>query len=374
MVACPTTYISLEGLAKLLSSNLTSLSSDPQIRSISVPKYAPTSYEKSVAWTRSHWKTVYKQTNPFGPHPSRLTRAQNEIAVDIDQHMSLARSCASTVKNASVGEAVGCVVVQRDWHGSGTVVVAAGDARYFHHPPGSSSQQGCSEGNAMAHAAMRAIGMVGRKRQEAATQPDEQPDEDPAIHCVLCAAKDLDQYFHCDICLNGTYNLCAGCYGAGVRCWENQCHDLVRRTAEKPRTESDVDATPTEHLSWDAFDRQDYDYFMDRPLPKSPESLPKRHQARLDRNGYLCHNMEIYLTHEPCVMCSMAIVHSRFGRVVFDRRMPHTGGLTAEKEGQNQGLGHGLFWRKKLNWTMLAWELARAEDDVDASVGQDVHV
>lgn len=50
-------------------------------------------------------------------------------------------------------------------------------------------------------------------------------------------------------------------------------------------------------------------------------------------------------------MCSMAMIHSRFTRVVFERRMHNTGALTAEGL-----LGYGLFWRKELNWTMLAWQ------------------
>ncbi|KAI0991390.1 hypothetical protein K3495_g16797 [Podosphaera aphanis] len=80
-----------------------------------------------------------------------------------------------------------------------------------------------------------------------------------------------------------------------------------------------------------------------------------------NHSGYLCHNLEIYCTHEPCVACSMALVHSRFGRVVFAQQMPRSGGLTADGV-----LGHGLFWRKELNWNMLAWQLrAPVADDAD---------
>ena len=85
--------------------------------------------------------------------------------------------------------------------------------------------------------------------------------------------------------------------------------------------------------------------------------LEKENIHRSNQEGYLCHELEIYCTHEPCVMCSMAIVHSRFGKLVFKKRMPLTGGICADGE-----LGHGLFWRKELNWTLLAWQWSPSQD------------
>jgi hypothetical protein len=116
-------------------------------------------------------------------------------------------------------------------------------------------------------------------------------------------------------------------------------------------------------------------------------------------------------------MCSMALLHSRFGRVVFGRDMDKTGGLKAEKQnnttntivqslqdatadkensttpsrkkrsrnrpppvntalansaansgpmsppirGKPDQIGYGLFWRPQLNWKFLCWQWDKAE-------------
>lgn len=102
-------------------------------------------------------------------------------------------------------------------------------------------------------------------------------------------------------------------------------------------------------------------FSMDLPFTHAETDAYTR--ETLAPQGYLCVGLEIYVTHEPCVMCSMAILHSRFGRLVFGQRLPRTGGISAETSGvsneaasHSQGLGYGLFWRPDLNWKLLAWQ------------------
>ncbi|KAG6877127.1 hypothetical protein C0993_010079 [Termitomyces sp. T159_Od127] len=46
------------------------------------------------------------------------------------------------------------------------------------------------------------------------------------------------------------------------------------------------------------------------------------------RNGanYLLTSLTMFTTHEPCIMCSMALIHSRVKEIIFLVKMPRTGG------------------------------------------------
>lgn len=121
--------------------------------------------------------------------------------------------------------------------------------------------------------------------------------------------------------------------------------------------------------------------FFDIPL--SPLESAVSASSPLRRGGYLCTGLDVYLSREPCVMCSMAIVHSRFSRIIFAgrARLVGQGGMCAEeivraKTGQSmeegeggRTFGYGLFWRPELNWRMLAWEWVGDEDDAHGVPG-----
>ncbi|KAA8573654.1 hypothetical protein MFRU_001g03840 [Monilinia fructicola] len=268
-----TNLISLDQLHDALSPILNPIT----ICSIKVPLLAPTSQDQAKLWSSQYWPIVYKKSNPFGPHPAIVSRAEVELQKEVRKWMDLAAEVAHSSSTAGIGEQIGAVVVQRK-NGVAHTLAVAGDSRWLEWPRAGS-------GNVTAHAALRAIAMVadGIKIQEEKK--------------------------------------------GGTVLTENS---LVGETI-----------------------------FRDRSLNNLEE---KHHKSSEWADGYLCHELELYITHEPCVMCSMAIVHSRFGRVVFEHRMPKTGGLCADSD-----LGHGLFWRKELNWSLLAWQWISNDEETETS-------
>ena len=146
---------------------------------------------------------------------------------------------------------------------------------------------------------------------------------------------------------------------------------MVAQKLVRTENRETAKGSPDSHLEFEAF--------QDDPILADEKKI-----FDLDHpspSGYLCHDLELYVTHEPCVMCSMAILHSRMGRVTFRHRMPLTGGLCAEVRGHGRpelansggGRGLGLFWRRELNWSLVAWEWESAGFQKPLLVDFEVH-
>ncbi|KAG4444244.1 hypothetical protein IFR05_000219 [Cadophora sp. M221] len=350
LIAGPITAIPLTDLLR----ELTPILEDVHMAEVDVPILAPTSQEQATAWTAKFWPTVYKKSNPFGPHPSIVERAEEEMRDEVEGYMELAERVAGEVFECGKGERVGVMIVERK-EGKVRVVAVAGDARWD-----GWGKEG--DGNVVAHAVMRAIGMVAgglKAREEVGIDAPGQGDED------LEGSLKVDAV---DVNASGLPSVVAkpgpehSNAGAGD---ENS----TLQTSESLKSSTSPTGKPVNPSKLDSGTESKVDDIADIFKDEALLFIEKEHfDLSGNENGYLCHELEIYCTHEPCVMCSMAIVHSRFGRVVFKRRMGETGGLCADGE-----LGHGLFWRKELNWTLLGWQWVHDVGEKEAEANSHLH-
>lgn len=252
---------------------------EPQISVIPVPLNMPTSVEEAEDFSEKYWPTVYKRGNPFGPHPSIIEAAEENLT-KVREYIQLARDVGKQAEENGVGLHFGAVMVNPT---SGKVIAVAGDARHWNNHR--------EWPNPLDHCAMRLVSMVAQKRLDKEVGTEIVSPENP-----LKALTPLEEKY-----IMGPDNTQAN--------------------------------------------------------PNAPSGKGRGGDASSDDAGsYLCHNLHVYLSHEPCTMCAMALLHSRVGAVIFEHRMGKTGALTADGFEQRDGVGHGLFWRPDLNWKFLCWE------------------
>lgn len=323
LLICPVNVVPLSDLHALLleyppfCSSADSWAYPLEIKEVTVPRLAPTSPEQADYWTVNYWPTFYRKTNPFGAHPGTILKAEDDLQHPVDGNIGveaafeLARKAADETQKKGFGLGPGCVITERVDNKT-EILAVAGDARHKPLPSQTSVDDAHSacNGNIMGHAVMRAIGMIGRKRLRVASQP------------------------------------------------------ISSRAAKAERT--------FENCGLEHDEKARDDFFLDLPITSLEEQHFVKDNIRPD--GYLCLRLEVFLTHEPCIMCSMALVHSRVGRVIFLNRMTQTGGLTAEMARNDTGpvgLGYGLCWRKELNWQFMCWEYIHPDKKAIGNVDQE---
>lgn len=73
----------------------------------------------------------------------------------------------------------------------------------------------------------------------------------------------------------------------------------------------------------------DHRAVIDSQNPKDPPSLsstPTDSGETQNGTNYLLTSLTLFTTHEPCIMCSMALTHSRVKDVIYLYPMAQTGG------------------------------------------------
>lgn len=301
----PPLPLNRDDIITLLRSNILS-ESLPIIRTTLIPLDPPSTVEQATLWSEKYWPCTFNpasQTIQKAPplRVLRTTQAELDESTNLKSYFSLAECAAAACANGALGRKVAAVIVDPLMQ---EVIALAGDARWYgqsHDPMTEAKHHSKSiEGRPEHHALMRAIAMVAEKEVQRKNNED----------LSNTAAKEH------------TVNL----GGKALTPTE-------KFYAHTPPSHNKVDRT------------------LGSGLP-TPQSGPRP-------DAYLCNGLDIYLTHEPCIACSMAMIHSRFRACIFQQRMPKTGGLCAEKHDRGsdgEGAGYGLFWRRELNWRVLTFQ------------------
>ncbi|KXJ96943.1 hypothetical protein Micbo1qcDRAFT_4277 [Microdochium bolleyi] len=317
---------------------------------IPVPLRAPTSQVQANLWSQQFWQTVYRKNNPLGPHPSSICRTTTTVSRDASVWMTLAHKMAEQTKEAGYGEPIGAVIIRRtvpgrpdsrtpkDDTGEGDAQAPAADGI----KDVESDVAASSTMNKHSNATGRGADPTNENdADQSLGSPQEEEKEQSSVVAVAGDAR-----WHQQSKTGTSGNPMAH---AALRAISMVAQKLVRAEGK-----DQVKFRPIE-----------FESFQDGPLLKDESEVFEADHPNPD--GYLCHDLELYMTHEPCTMCAMAILHSRMGRIIFRQRMPLTGGMSSEDRGYDTcsgcqeepcggGAGLGLHWRKELNWSMLGWE------------------
>lgn len=420
---------------------------------IKVPLQPPFNAQQAENWSNNHWPVIFNPAAPrstVAPPLQVLNRSIESIKPYAGYYLSLARKVAEESSQSGRGRAVGAVVVDPEiaaeidsasWgdpqHDPGqwidAVVAVGGDARYARgeagapsqadlHPgmspiPASETYNADLEGGPDLHALMRATELVARRRREcsmheaetAAIAPLPVVASDPQLSMKLSP---LEYHF-----LYPSDSPTPPSPGTNLSPKKRK-HEEPNPEALATQLEINLDSpqpvpTTTSHPPLPAPPPSTNalaDPAINPPNTELLESIPTSisnttsqttpHRASKIRTraegGYLCTDLDVYISHEPCLCCSMGMLLSRYRAVIFPRagRMK-TGGLASEpivgptpvsedevgqvneeedessvrKIEDEDRLYYGLHWRKELNWHALGFEFVEDELGQDSRVG-----
>lgn len=323
---------------------------------------------QAETWTKTLWPVVFNPSAPratIAPPLQVVNRVHESIQPIAGYYLALAEKVGEEAERLGRGRRVGAVIVdpairermdrksrdpatdfeaekqnKNSWMDA--VVAVAGDARYARREGGFPSQSELYpdsnpnpaslsynpdlEGGPELHALMRAADMVASKRRVSAEEYE--PSLSP-----------LESYF--------------------LSLPDLHTHDGSSASEVEGQQESSTATSTT-----------------------TTTSAPRiRSRAQ---GGYLCIDLDVYISREPCLCCSMGMLLSRFRAIVFPQKgRLVTGGLAsapvvsptpAESEVENPGTEqqgiqkdpeidprrrakyYGLHWRKELNWRALGFE------------------
>ena len=288
-----------------------------------VPRFAPLNAEQAELWTERYWPCTYNpaaQLLQDAPPLHQLRRVQTELDTSTAaEYIQVAKQAGEEARLKGHGRGAGAVVVNPKTQ---QVIAVAGDGRWWTSEQTLSANPDLSdeEGRPEHHALMRVVAMVANKelrrrlRAGSHTRFASTCTESPAGEPLT----DMEQI-----------------YSEAVN------SPLALSPVTSHPASPIFPTSPTESID-----------NLASSLSSSLSSLSLR-SVMSRSEGYLCSGLDLYLTHEPCVCCAMAMIHSRFRTCIFEKRMPGSGALSARDSPTS--LGYGLFWRRELNWRVMTF-------------------
>ncbi|KAK2735711.1 tRNA-specific adenosine deaminase subunit tad3 [Myotisia sp. PD_48] len=295
-----------------------------RIQTTRIPTQPPTSAVQANEWSRTLWSTQYNQAaHParFAPPQVQLTQTKASVAPSAGYFLALAEIIGNEARDLGRGRPVGAVIVDPGLRESdpdnllSSVVAVAGDARY-HSASKSPQLDDSSESGPESHALMRIISMVSHKRLTNNNQGDPKSISKPSSAPSSNKPKETE---------------------LGPK---EQEQEQAQKQEQQTGLQAlfDAGSTPPSIPSLSPLES----HFFEIPNIDSTIS-----------GGYLCTDLDLYMTHEPCLCCSMGMLLSRFRSIT----VLHSG-MRRNKVGNALDAvnGYGLHWREKLNWRAIGFE------------------
>jgi tRNA-specific adenosine deaminase 3 len=308
-------------------------------------------------WTERYWPTQYNpaaQLLQDAPPLNQLRRVHEELETSATiQFLRIARTAARESETSGIGCGTGAVVVNPK---TGQIMAVAGDARWWADEKTAHNCAGMGgRGRAENHALMRVVAMVANKelrrrlrtgghRRFAATCK-----ETPAGQPLTEVENAYSEEFASP---ESGYSTPTSPIDPSESMAKMLSRSLTLTNVTNKSLPSSAPMSRT--LSNDGkagapLSRTTSNDAKGAPLTRSNSNASSSSRS----DGYLCSGLDLYLTHEPCVCCAMAMIHSRFRACIFEKRMSGSGALTARD--RKDSLGYGLFWRRELNWRVMTF-------------------
>lgn len=266
-----------------------------------IPLNPPTSLVQAQAWSSTLWPTQFNaaaQPATHSPPPALINQIKTSIAPKAGQYLALAKELGKEAKTSGRGRDVGILIVD----------------------------------------------------------PDVKATEEDQWAAVVAAAGDA-RYWEPEGTIADGLDDNDGADGHPERHAMMRAIAMVSNKRLAPETTTSTDINKQEQLDTPPTSSSSS---HNPPAVEAPlTSLESRFISNANSPSYLCTNLDAYITHEPCIMCSMGLLLSRFRSVTYLNPTERADAAL------DPYLGYGLHWRKELNWRAVAFRFIEEGDGED---------